>query len=183
MVERQHQTTGVSGFGIKPIGGECLASFAMILSKLQNSCPPFPSLLLCSLITSTLLPFSCLSSAGISPRLCLISPISHFRILFPCDRCGVRAFNYAFPGAPADILAQISPTHGISNGNGNSPSKITNSYGCRLRAVKKNGLLSGSPQETAYPLLPPPFVASRLFHEIPGPCSSTHNVPASQEVR
>ena len=150
----------------------------MILSKLQNSYPPFPYLLLCSLITFSL---SLVSIAGISPRLCLISdPISHFRILFPCDRCGVRAFNYAFPRTPADILAQISPTHGISNGNGNSSSTPTTAG---LREVKKNTHLNDSPPEIACPLLLPPFVASRPFHEIPDPCSLPHNVPACQEAR
>lgn len=95
-------------------------------SKLQNSCPPFPIVVaVLFIITSHASPFPVVSLVQAFPRFCLSDPISHFRILFPCDRCGVRAFNYAFPRASADILVQISPTHGISNGNGNPSSIIT----------------------------------------------------------
>jgi len=112
-----------------------------------------------------------------SPRFCPISdPISHFRLLFPCDRCGVRAFNYAFPRASADILVQISPTHGIGNGNGNPSSIITRGRGHGLRTVE-DAMLNDSPQEIACPLLLPPSAASRPFREMRGLCSLPRNVP------
>src|SRR6266403_2131422 len=101
--------------GISQLRESVWQASAMILSKLQNSCPPFPSLLLCSSSSlPTLLPFRCLSSAGISPFVSYIGSDFSFLYTFPCDRCGVRAFNHALPRASADILVQKYPPRMVS---------------------------------------------------------------------
>jgi hypothetical protein len=83
VVERQHQTTVVSGVRDQPIGGGCLASFCHdpVLSY-KILAPLFPSLS-CAIIHFPRFSLSVVSLVQASPRFCLISdPISHFRILF-----------------------------------------------------------------------------------------------------
>ena len=105
-----------------------MASFAMILSNLQNSCPfSHHPLLLCSHQPPTLLPLSRVPLVQASPSF--LSYIgSDFSFPYTLAVQPPRRARVQFTRscrARAGILVHISPTHGISNGNGNSSSILT----------------------------------------------------------
>jgi hypothetical protein len=158
----------------------CLASCAKILSKATKFLPPFPHPCCCAL--SSLLPFCCLSLVQASPPF-----VSYIRSDF--------SFPYTFSVRPlrrarvqlrdsysSRYLSPNIPTHGISNGNGNSSSISTTAkdVGC---GWKKNAILIDSPQGIACPRLLLLFAASRPFREMLGPCRLPHDVTASQVAR